>query len=103
MKQALISALLIILLAGCSSAPDSSVEPTFTASPMPPTATITASPLPPTETQVPSPTPFPGKLVLPLETLGKSIPWLPLDEAARPGVHYIGFNTLRPPFNSATV
>jgi oligopeptide transport system substrate-binding protein len=41
--------------------------------------------------------------VLPVDTLGKTIPWLPLDETARPGVHFVAFNTLRPPFNNALV
>ena len=56
-----------------------------------------------TETPIPSPTPLPGLLVLPVDTLGKTIPWLPMDNTARPGVNFVGFNFLRPPFNSATV
>jgi len=75
----------------------------MTASPIPATATFTPSPLPPTATFTPPPTPLPGKLVFPIDTLGKTIPWLPLDESARQVVHYIAFNTLRPPFNSALV
>jgi ABC-type oligopeptide transport system substrate-binding subunit len=35
--------------------------------------------------------------------LGKNIPWLPIDDAKRPGVHFIAFNTLRPPFNNTLV
>ena len=99
--------LLLILMVGCSAEPPPVPtvlpEPTMTASPIPATATLTPSPLPPTETLTPSPTPLPGKLVLPIDTLGKNILWLPLDEPARPGVSFIGFNTLRPPFNSALV
>lgn len=77
-----------------------------------PTSTLTFTPtftptftLEPTstETPIPSPTPLPGSLVLPVDTLGKSIPWLPMDNTARPGVNFVGFNFLRPPFNSATV
>lgn len=100
--------ILLVLLMGCSPQPAPTVEP----SPAPPasaptsiphTATITPSPVPPTITLTPSPTPLPGVLVLPVDTLGKTIPWLPIDETARPGVHYIGFNTLLPPFNSALI
>jgi ABC-type transport system substrate-binding protein len=59
--------------------------------------------LPPTETPIPSPTPLPGKLVLPIDTLSHSIPWLPVDETARPVVNYVAFNLLKPPFSSALV
>jgi ABC-type oligopeptide transport system substrate-binding subunit len=41
--------------------------------------------------------------VLPLETLGKSVPWLPLDEDARPVSNIVAFNTLQPPFNSPAI
>ena len=106
MKRCTALILLFVLMVGCSPKPVVTSEPpaaTSTSSPIPPTATITPSPVPPTITLTPSPTPLPGVLVLPVDTLGKTIPWLPLDETARPGVHYIGFNTLRPPFNSALV
>jgi predicted Ser/Thr protein kinase len=67
-------------------------------------ATATSAPMPTsTVTPIPSPTPLPGSLVLPVDTLGNGIPWLPIDESARPGVNFVGFNTLRPPFNNATV
>jgi ABC-type oligopeptide transport system substrate-binding subunit len=99
--------LVLVLLAGCSPSPASAPEipptPTITPSSIPPTATFTPSPVPPTETAIPSPTPLPGKLVLPVDTLGKTLPWLPMDETARPSVHYVAFNTLRPPFNNALV
>lgn len=107
MKHRIKLILLIVLMTGCSAkpaiVPTASPAPTLTSSPIPPTATITPSPIPPTETLTPSPTPLPGKLVLPIDTLGNSIPWLPVDESARPTVNYIAFNTLRPPFNSALV
>jgi len=73
------------------------VEPAISESPTnipEPTATVT---------QTPQPTPLPGSVVLPVDTLGEGIPWLPLDETKRPGVNYIGFNTQKPPFNSALV
>jgi len=38
-----------------------------------------------------------------VDTLGKSIPWLPLDKTARPAVTFIGFNASKPPFNSSLV
>ncbi len=104
MKHRIALILLIVLVTGCSAepalVPTASPAPTLAASPVPPTATFTPSPVPPTETLIPSPTPLPGKLVLPVDTLGKSIPWLPMPGAT---VHYIGFNTQQPPFNSALV
>ena len=98
--------LLLVLMTACSPRPALTPIPstlTFTPSPIPATITFTPSPLPPTDTPTPSPTALPGKLVLPIDTLGKTIPWLPLDETARPGVHFVAFNTLRPPFNNALV
>ena len=107
MKHRIALILLLVLMAGCSAepviVPTEPPVPTMTSSPVPPTATITPSPIPPTETPIPSPTPLPGKLVLPVDTLGKSIPWLPMDESARPVTDYVAFNTLHPPFNSALV
>lgn len=107
MKHYITLILLLILTTGCSSAPDAApVIPstsTFTPSPIPATATFMPSPLPPTITLTASPTPLPGKLVYPIDTLGKTIPWLPMAATAGPGVFLVGFNTLRPPFNSALV
>ena len=89
-------------LSGCGPA-STPVASTETPSPIP-TLTPTLTPEPTsTTTPVPSPTPLPGSLVLPVETLGETIPWLPMDNSARPGVSFVAFNTLRPPFNSATV
>jgi len=95
--------ILTVLLSGCASAstpvlPASTSAATVTAIP----STFTPEPTA-TATIIPSPTPLPGSVVLPVDTLGKSNPWLPLDKAARPGVNYIGFNTLKPPFNSSLV
>jgi ABC-type oligopeptide transport system substrate-binding subunit len=108
MKHWLASLILLALLMGCSPQPAPAVEPspipaTSTFTPIPPTATFTPSPLPPTATLTPSPTPLPGSLVLPIDTLGKTIPWLPTPSTGGTGVSFIGFNTLRPPFNSALV
>jgi oligopeptide transport system substrate-binding protein len=106
-KRQITLMLLFMLMASCAAEPTSTPAAlpvsTMTSSPIPATATFPLSPLPPTDTVTPSPTPLPGLLVLPVDTLGKTIPWLPLDEKVRPGVHFVAFNTLRPPFNSALV
>jgi ABC-type oligopeptide transport system substrate-binding subunit len=94
---------LMVLLSGCAPAStpvSTSVPPTVTPSPIPPTFTPEPTA---TATLIPSPTPLPGLVVLPVDTLGKSIPWLPLDKTARPGVSSMNFNTLKPPFNSSLV
>ena len=99
----LVFVVLTVLLSGCVPAATpvpTAVPSTFTASPLPPTFTPEPTV---TATVVPSPTPLPGSVVLPIDTLGKSNPWLPLDKTARPGVNFVGFNTLQPPFNSALV
>jgi ABC-type transport system substrate-binding protein len=94
---------LTVLLSGCAPAStpaSTSVPPTFTPSPIPPTFTPEPTA---TATAIPSPTPLPGLVVLPVDTLGKNNPWLPLVKTERPGINYIGFNTLKPPFNSSLV
>lgn len=99
----LVFVLLTVLLSGCASAstPVSTAVPsTFTPSPIP--STFTPEPTL-TATAVPSPTSLPGSVVLPVDTLGKSNPWLPLDKTVRPGVNFVGFNTLKPPFNNILV
>ena len=90
--------LLTVLLIGCAPAP-TPIPPTDTPSPIPPTMTAQPSATA-TETLVPSPTPLPGKVLFSVDTLGKSIPWLPLDKTAMPGVNFVGFNTVKRPFNS---
>ena len=94
----LVFVFLTVLVEGC--APASTPVPPPTLTPAPPTFTPEPTA---TFTPLPSPTPIPGKLVLPVDTLGKSIPWLPLDKSINPGVAYVGFNTAKPPFNSALV
>ena len=120
MNKLALSALVLLFLSamtGCSPAEtatpptpsDTVIPPTNTASPVPPT--LTPSPIPPTLTPLPtatatlSPTAtaLPGLVVYPVDTLGTSIPWLPMDKSSIPSVHYIGFNTLLPPFNNAMV
>lgn len=90
---------LTVLLSGCAPAP-TPIPPTFTPSPIPSTSTPESTA---TATAIPSPTPLPGSVVLPVDTLGKNIPWLPMENSARPGTYYFYFNTLKPPFNSALV
>jgi ABC-type oligopeptide transport system substrate-binding subunit len=112
-----LSLLLLFPLLGCApqAAPNpipptpaitpSSVPPTITntPSPLPPTSTFTPSPPPPTATQTPTPTPLPGTVVVPVEALGNTLPWLPLDKKATPGVNYVTFNLDKPPFDNALV
>lgn len=59
----------------------------------------------PTETTSPQSTPetLPGKEVIPLDKLGKTYPWLPIDKSARPSVYYFYFNLNKPPFDNALV
>jgi oligopeptide transport system substrate-binding protein len=42
-------------------------------------------------------------VVFPVDTLGKDIPWLPTEKSNRPGVNYVSFNNLLPPFNNPLV
>ena len=97
---------LTALLFACTPAPIATEQPAPTGTKRPaattaPTATLTVTPSPIPST--PTATPLPGVVVLPVDTLANGIPWLPLDKSARPRVHVILFNTLRPPFNSALV
>jgi len=112
--------LLAFVLSGCATAKHS-IPPTLTSSPIPftPTSspippTNTPSPLPPTYTPTPIPptatqeptstiTPLPGLAVFSVDTLGKNIPWLPLEPSVRPAVNFVAFNFLKPPFNDALV
>jgi len=117
MAHRLLSLLMLALLLGCSpQAAPSPVPPTpvptssptpptiaYTPSPLPPTATFTPAPPPPTATLTPTPTPLPGTVVVPVDTLGNTLPWLPMDNKAVPGVNYVAFNLAIPPFNNALV
>ncbi len=60
------------------------------------TPTQTASSRPISET-------MPGKEVIPVEKLGKTYPWLPIDKSARPSVYYFYFNLNKPPFDNVLV
>ena len=103
--MALAIVFLVILQSGCAPAatpapPTVTPPPTSIPSPIPPT--LTPEPTA-TATLIPSPTPLPGSLVLPVDTLANTIPWLPLDSSAHPGTYYFCFNLAKPPFNSVLV
>ena len=86
----------LTVLNGCAPAA-TSVPPTSTLPP-PPEPTATA-----TEIVLPSPAPLPGVEVVPIETFGKNIPWLPMENTARPGSEFFLFNLSKPPFTNALV
>jgi oligopeptide transport system substrate-binding protein len=90
---------LTVLLSGCAPA-STPVTSTFTSSPI--RSTFTPEPTS-TATSIPSPTSLAGSVVLPVDTLSKSIPWLPLDKSAVPSTYFFYFNLSKPPFNSVLV
>lgn len=47
-----------------------------------------------------SPAPLPGSVVIPMEELGTSVPWLPLDQSAYPSTYLFFFNLSKPPFDN---
>lgn len=89
----------LIASAGCdvSSTPVPSTE---MPSPMP--ATFTPEPTA-TATIVPSPTSLPGSMTMPLDSFTNSVPWLPMENTARPSIYYFYFNFSKPPFNNVFV
>lgn len=99
----LLALVLLMTSSGCGVAA-TSVPPTVAPSstPVPPTNTLEPTATA-TATTVPSPTSLPGSVVLPVDTLGKNKPWLPLENSARPGTYYFYFNLSKPPFNSVLV
>ena len=70
-KRQLSLILILLLAAGCTSAPTAVpvIPATVTSSPIPNTATFTASPLPPTATQTPSATAFVPKATIKIFSL----------------------------------
>lgn len=84
----------LLILAGCAPAAVS----------VQPTETIGTTPQPTsTATEIPLPTTLPGSVTIPVDTLGENIPWLPMENTARPGVVYFLFNLSKPPFDNALV
>jgi len=49
------------------------------------------------------PAPLPGVVVVPVDKLANTIPWLSLDKTARPGTNFYGFNLTKPPFDNRLV
>ena len=95
----LLSVVIALAFVGCAPAP-TPVPPTITPSPIPPTLT----PVPTsTSTPIPTPTPLPGSVVLPVDTLDRNIPWLPMENSAIPATYFFYFNLAKPPFNSVLV
>jgi ABC-type transport system substrate-binding protein len=92
-------AALSFLMSGCVPA-STPVPSTNTPSPIP--ATFTPEPTA-TATPIPSSTPLPGTVVVPVDTLGKSFPWLPIDKSAHPSTYFFYFNFTKPPFDSLLV
>lgn len=93
---------LTVLLSGCAPASTpipTSAPSTFTPSPIPPT--FTSEPTA-TATTIPSPTPF-WSAVVPVGTPSNSIPWLPMENTARPGTYFFYFNLSKPPFDNVLV
>jgi ABC-type oligopeptide transport system substrate-binding subunit len=90
---------LTLLVSGCAPAA-TLFPPTISPSPISPTFTAE-----PTETvaPIPSSTPLPGLEVIPLEKLGTSVPWLPIDQSASPGAYFFFFNLSKPPFDNLLV
>jgi len=68
-----------------------------------PTQQPTNTPQPPTNTPRPTSTPLPGVVVVPLEKMARSIPWLPLIKDAEPGIYYYAFNVNKKPFDNRLV
>lgn len=72
-----------------------------------PTAHLGSSPVAPVITESPSTTPtatyLPGLETLALDSFAESIPWLPMENSARPGSYYFLFNLSKPPFTNALV
>jgi len=104
-RKLLIPLVLAIFISACSApATPVATEAAIPTAMITSTATEPPTQTPsPTPTNTPEPTPLPGKVVLPIDTLGSRNPWLPYDKSAIPGVAYFAFNTQKPPFNSALV
>ena len=93
---------LTVFVSGCAPVSTPVPPPTFTPTPIQPT--ITPAPTATaTVTPIPLPTSLPGSVVVPVDTLGKSYPWLPIDKSARPSTYFFYFNLSKPPFDNLLV
>ena len=77
--------------------------PTNTSAPSATPAPSVTPTRPPTDTPRPANTPLPGVVVVPIEKMARSIPWLPLDKNAVPDIYYYGFNVNKKPFDDRLV
>lgn len=95
--------ILFLGILACSQTQVATPTPMATATLMPTEIpTNTATPIP-ANTNTPEPTPIPGVQVYPVDSLGSSIPWLPLEKGKEPMAVYYGFNFNKPPFNNTLV
>ncbi len=89
--------LVTVLLTSCTQ-PTPTLTAAFTPEPIVDTPTAEAT-LPPAPTEVI----LPGVEVIPAGTLRASIPWLPMENTARPTSIYYLFNLSKPPFTNVLV
>ncbi len=89
--------LVTALLTSCA-APSATLPAAFTPETLLDTPTAEAT-LPPAPTEVI----LPGVEVIPVDTLRTSIPWLPMENTARPTSIFFLFNLSKPPFTNVLV
>jgi hypothetical protein len=97
--KSVVCIMLLVALSACSQTPLATATATLMSTKTP---TSTNTPIP-TSTNTPEPTPIPGVQVYPVDSLGSSIPWLPLEKGKEPMSVYYGFNVNKPPFNNVLV
>jgi len=99
--------ILVLIFAACQSAtpiPTASPHPTITLMPTS-TAVPTITVIPTSTALPPTPTSIPGKVVIPITSMGNSLPWLDtaFDPNAKPATQFYAFNTTKPPFDNILV
>jgi oligopeptide transport system substrate-binding protein len=95
--------LIFLFFAGCAGGTQTAAASPEIASN--PTAAIPAAPAaaPSITPSVVAAEPLPGKEIIPVSTMAKKIPWLPLDENAIPVTTFIGINSTVSPFDNPLV